>query len=106
MGLFEQIVCDHSAPSDYTTSQIGNASLAWIKSVVETGPDHPPFFAWLGPHAPHKPSTPAPWYEDHPMGNLPLIKGPSYNYLGVDKHIPLSMEPEISADDEAAIVQE
>ena len=35
-------------PQDYTTSQIGNASIAWMKTVVESGPKHPPFFAWLG----------------------------------------------------------
>jgi|EP01047_Picozoa_sp_COSAG01_P040723 hypothetical protein len=93
-------------PEDYTTSQIGNASLAWIRTVVESGPDHPPFFAWLGPHAPHKPSTPASWYADHPIGNLPLIKGPYFNYAGTDKHVPLSIEPPISEADEAAIVQE
>lgn len=95
------------APSDYTTSQIGNASLAWIRSVIERGGEsHPPFFVWLGPHAPHKPSTPPQWYENHPIGHLPLIKGPSWNYFGSDKHIPLSLEPPITPEDEAAIIQE
>ena len=94
------------ALNDYTTAQIGNASLTWIQSVVEAGPDHPPFFAWLGPHAPHKASTPAAWYAEHPVGNLPLVKGASWNYLGADKHDPLSVEPVISAEDEASIVQE
>ena len=65
-----------------------------MQHVIESGPDHPPFFVYLGPHAPHKPSTPAPWYADHPIGELPLIKGPYYNYFGKDKHIPLSLEPE------------
>ena len=48
-------------PEDYTTSVMGNASLAWIKSVMDSGKDHPPFYAWIGPHAPHLPSTPVPW---------------------------------------------
>jgi hypothetical protein len=48
------INCTGEAPSDYTTSQIGNASIEWMRHVVESGPDHPPFFAFLGPHAPHK----------------------------------------------------
>lgn len=95
-----------AGPNDYTTSQIGNASIAFMQHVINSGPDHPPFFVYLGPHAPHKPSTPAPWYADHPIGELPLIKGPYYNYFGEDKHLPLSLEPEISATDEAAIVYE
>ena len=49
-------------PANYTTSLLGNASLAWIRSIVGQGKDHPPFFAFMGPHAPHLPSTPAPWY--------------------------------------------
>eukprot|EP00051_Salpingoeca_urceolata_P006520 m.86125 g.86125 ORF g.86125 m.86125 type:complete len:112 (+) comp14865_c0_seq2:941-1276(+) len=49
-------------PKEYTTSLIGNASLSWISDVVESGRDHPPFFAYLGPHAPHLPATPAKWY--------------------------------------------
>jgi N-acetylglucosamine-6-sulfatase len=33
-----------SEPENYTTSLVGNHSLAWIRSVVESGKDHPPFF--------------------------------------------------------------
>ena len=71
-SLSQAINATGTGAHDYTTSQIGNASLAWIRSVVESGPDHAPFFAWLGPHAPHKPSTPAPWYAEHPVGDLPV----------------------------------
>jgi len=95
-----------SEPREYTTSIIGNASIAWMRSVIESGPDHPPFFAWLGPHAPHKPSTPAPWYADHPIGNTPIIKDPMYNYLAKGKHAFLPDEPPISAEDEKAIAYE
>jgi hypothetical protein len=49
------------SPDEYTTSLIGNSTLRWIRSVVETGQGHRPFFAWVGPHAPHLPSTPAKW---------------------------------------------
>jgi hypothetical protein len=42
----------------YQTTQIGNRSLNWIRSVAG-GPK--PFFAYLGPHAPHYPAQPAPW---------------------------------------------
>ena len=44
----------------YTTSVMGNASVDWIRSVI-ADKMHPPFYAWIGPHAPHLPSTPAPW---------------------------------------------
>ena len=51
-------------PEEYTTSLMGNATLRWLKSVLEgAGPsgEKRPFFAWIGPHAPHLPSTPAKW---------------------------------------------
>jgi len=38
----------------YTTSVMGNASVDWIRSVI-ADPSHPPFYAWIGPHAPHLP---------------------------------------------------
>ena len=38
------------------------------------------------PHAPHLPSTPAPWYADHPVGNTPVPKQIYYNFSGVGKH--------------------
>ena len=77
-----------------------------MQSVIETGPDHPPFFVYLGPHAPHKPSTPAPWYADHPVGDTPIDKGPYYNYLATGKHAFLPHEAPISSVDEAAIQYE
>jgi N-acetylglucosamine-6-sulfatase len=90
-------------PEDYTTSLIGNTSLAWIKSVVESGPNHRPFFAWLGPHSPHMPATPAEWYKDHPIGNMPLVKDPDYNYEAVGKHSFLPDNPAIDSTMEADI---
>ena len=92
--------------NDYTTAQIGNASIAWMKEVIESGKDHAPFFAYLGPHAPHKPSTPAPWYADHPIGNLPLPKDPYYGFLSKDKHGFFPIQPEISPQDELAMIEE
>ena len=35
-----------------------------------------------------------------------LPKGPYWNYLATDKHTPFPLEPPISAQDEASIVQE
>jgi hypothetical protein len=67
--------------TDYTTPQIGNASIAFMAHVIESGLEHPPFFVYLGPHAPHKPSIPAPWYADNPIGDLPLTKVLYYTLL-------------------------
>ena len=92
-----------SAPEDYTTSLVGNYTLAFVKSVVERGAGHQPFFAWVGPHAPHLPSTPAPWYLEHPIGRLTPPHEPYYNRSGVGKHSFVGTEPLIDAADEKAI---
>ena len=49
---------------NYSTSIIGNVSIAWIESVV-TKNSSQPFFAYIGPKAAHEPFNPAPWYEGH-----------------------------------------
>ena len=75
-------------PEDYTTSLIGNKTLEWLKSIKGSGK---PFFAYLGPHAPHLPSTPAEWYLDHPVGTIPAPKNTQYfDYLAADHHDLLS----------------
>eukprot|EP00035_Acanthoeca_spectabilis_P029046 m.473052 g.473052 ORF g.473052 m.473052 type:complete len:257 (+) comp33670_c0_seq1:367-1137(+) len=50
-----------SAPSEYTTSIIGNVTLEWLKTTVD---DSRPFLAYVAPKCPHTPYTPAPWYAD------------------------------------------
>ena len=50
------------AADDYSTSVIGNVSVAWIES-VSTGAR--PFFAYIGVKAAHEPFTPAPWYAEY-----------------------------------------
>lgn len=92
-----------SAPEEYTTSMVGNYTLDFVKRVVESGTGHKPFFAWVGPHAPHLPSTPAPWYMDHPIGELMPPHEPYYGAAGVGKHSFVGTEPVINAADEAAI---
>ena len=51
--------------TDYSTSLIGNYSLAWIRSAAQdykkTGQ---PFFAYIGTKANHDPFHAAPWYKD------------------------------------------
>ena len=83
---------------------MANASLKWIESVLRQGDTHPPFFAWIGPHAPHLPATPAPWYADHPIGLLRAPRGePWYNYSGVDHHPLVAQQPILSTADAQAI---
>eukprot|EP01051_Picozoa_sp_SAG22_P001741 SAG22_NODE_72_length_22344_cov_95.586559_8_plen_259_part_00 len=96
-------------PADYTTSVMGNKSVAWIRQVVEGKPEHPPFYAWIGPHAPHLPSTPAPWYEDHPIGLLKAPReewSPPYNYSGKDHHPLVAGQPILDTADAAGIDEE
>ena len=47
----------------YSTSVIGNMSLAWINQTIVEHPDTP-FFAYIAPKAAHDPFDPAPWYTD------------------------------------------
>ena len=91
---------------NYTTALVGNKSLAWVKEIIGMGKDHPPFFAFLGPHAPHLPSTPAPWYADHPIGLTPVPIDAIYNYSATDKHSFLATEPIIDALNVAQIADE
>lgn len=56
------IKLDH-APANYSTSAIGNVSMAWIRHIVKTDPQRP-FFAYIAPKAAHEPFNPAPWYVD------------------------------------------
>ena len=96
----EAVVHTGDAPADYTTSIVGNKTMAWLRSVLAKGPTHPPFFAWVGPHAPHLPSTPAPWYADHPIGKIEAPRDtPYYNYSAEDKHAYYPYEPPIAPSD-------
>eukprot|EP01065_Artemidia_motanka_P024764 TRINITY_DN2966_c0_g1_i1.p1 TRINITY_DN2966_c0_g1~~TRINITY_DN2966_c0_g1_i1.p1 ORF type:complete len:503 (+),score=186.63 TRINITY_DN2966_c0_g1_i1:76-1584(+) len=86
--------------TEYTTSLIGNATLEWVKGVAGGGK---PFFAWIGPHAPHLPSTPAAWYENDPVGDIAVPKEIYYNYSSTDKHSFIATEPVIDEQNAASI---
>ena len=55
----------------YQSTQIGNRSIRWLESIFDEWSDDGnylkedvrPLFAYIGPHAPHFPAQPAPWYE-------------------------------------------
>ena len=52
----------------YQTAVIGNHSVRWLAAAAASAASGgPPFFAYVAPHAPHLPSTPAPWYADAPF---------------------------------------
>lgn len=100
------VVHSGQKPEDYTTTMVGNASLRWLQSVIAQGPDHPPFFAFLGPHAPHLPSTPPPYPVDPKIAEIPVPIDPIYGELGSDKHSFLAKEPVINQQDKLAIQTE
>lgn len=47
---------------NYSTSVIGNVSIAWIRKVAAEGK---PFMAYIAPKAAHEPFIPPSWYIDH-----------------------------------------
>ena len=55
-----------NAPSDYMTSVLGNRTLAFLRNATARA-DGKPWAAYLAPHAPHLPATPAPWHADAPV---------------------------------------
>ena len=74
----------------YQTSQIGNRSLAWLDDVVAR--DALPFFMYLGPHAPHFPADPAPWYENE-FGGAKAPRTPNYDLESPNKTAHIRQNP-------------
>ena len=72
----------------YQTTQVGNRTLRWLDSAIDAALSEPadgnaetsgrPFFAYIGPHAPHFPAQPAPWYE-HAFDDVNAPRTPNYN---------------------------
>lgn len=83
----------------YQTAQIGNRTLKWLETVVGktdqiTG-ERIPFFAYLGPRAPHYPAEPARWYQDtFPTLTIPIT--PNYNYSCAKKASHVAQNPPLS----------
>jgi N-acetylglucosamine-6-sulfatase len=90
----------------YQTTQIGNRSLDWIQELADNGDalvpgpdgvtlaraDSKPFFAYLGPHAPHFPATPAPWYTNA-FDDVDIPITPNYNVSSPDKTQHIRQNP-------------
>ena len=96
----------------YSTSVIGNASLAWINRHLQSSdsindqsaPKRKPFLAYIAPKAPHlldgpgfPVSTPAPWYENTsiPEGRAP--RTPHYNLSAPDHHWLVRSQPPLTS---------
>eukprot|EP01060_Flectonema_neradi_P001526 TRINITY_DN1090_c10_g1_i1.p1 TRINITY_DN1090_c10_g1~~TRINITY_DN1090_c10_g1_i1.p1 ORF type:complete len:537 (+),score=63.18 TRINITY_DN1090_c10_g1_i1:67-1677(+) len=81
----------------YQTSQIGNRTADWLDSLFKdvAVEDRKPFFLYLGPHAPHFPATPAPWYEGlYPTFAAPVT--PNYNISSPDKTNHIRQNPPLT----------
>ena len=75
----------------YQTTQIGNRTLRWLSDAIE-GMEKSPFFAYIGPHAPHFPAQPAPWYE-HAFDQVNAPRTPNYNVSSPGKAQHVKQNP-------------
>jgi N-acetylglucosamine-6-sulfatase len=101
----------------YQTTQIGNRTLRWLDAAIDaaTGTTTAaaieaaadaatagaaaagtPFFAYIGPHAPHYPAQPAPWYE-HAFDDVDAPRTPNYNLSSPDKAAHVRQNPPLDA---------
>lgn len=83
----------------YMTSVIGNESLRFVESSLQAGR---PFFAYIGFHAPHLRSTPAPWYKDE-FPHLTAPRTENFNFRGFTHHYLVRNQPPLSDKTVAAI---
>ena len=80
--------------SNYGTSVIGNASLAFVERAITA---NWPFFAEVASHAPHGPATPAPWYADL-YADAKAPRTASWNVTSPTKHWVVATQPALTAD--------
>ena len=78
----------------YQTAQIGNRTLRWLDGVL-TAEARAPFFAYLGPHAPHFPAQPAPWHADAFAG-ISAPRTPNFNASSPDKAQHVRQNPPLT----------
>ena len=64
-------------PHHYTTSLIGNKTVAYIEARARDSATQP-FLVVAATRAPHRPSVPAPWYSDVPF-QAPAPRTPAWN---------------------------
>jgi N-acetylglucosamine-6-sulfatase len=69
----------------YLTASLGNRSVQWLREAT-AGDSPAPWVAYIAPHAPHLPATPAPWYADAEVPEARAPRLPAYNLGWEDKH--------------------
>lgn len=77
----------------YQTTQIGNRTLRWLDEAADGAR---PFFAYVGPHAPHYPAEPAPWHR-HAFDSISAPRTPNYNVSSPDKAQHVAQNAPLSA---------
>jgi arylsulfatase A-like enzyme len=82
----------------YGTSQIGNKTVDWIRSLQQEGEGRP-FFIYFAPHAPHSPATPSEWYKNAPECDIQSPRTPSFNHSTPEFHNLVSRQPPFNDDD-------
>ena len=88
-----------NSSEDYLTSVIGNATMKFAESALESGK---PFFAYVSPHAPHVPATPAPWYANEFSGRI-APRTPNYNFSALNHHYVIRSQPPINNTEEPEV---
>eukprot|EP01084_Bolivina_argentea_P121249 214876_1 len=63
-GTNEIIKLSYNDQSTYQTAQIGNTSIKWIKNLLSKDASQP-WIAYIGPHSPHVPNNPPPWFANN-----------------------------------------
>ena len=88
------VLTDHgSAPSDYSTTVLGNDATAYVRSAPTTQP----LFLEFAPEAPHAPAIPEPRYANA-FGDLPTWNPPNMNEADVsDKPAYIRGRPPMDA---------
>jgi N-acetylglucosamine-6-sulfatase len=81
----------------YQTAQLSNRTIRWLDTAIEDSLNQKngksrPFFAYIGPHAPHFPAQPAPWYE-HAFDDVEAPITPNYNVSSPDKAQQIRQNP-------------
>lgn len=81
----------------YQTAQFGNRTLDWLDELhADPVRSQKPFFAYVGPHAPHFPAQPAPWYE-HAFDDVTIPITPNYNVSSPGKAQHVRQNPPLNA---------
>ena len=83
--------------TNYQTTQIGNRTLRWLDGAIKESKEAAgrPFFAYVGPHAPHFPAMPAP-YDEHAFDHLEMNPTKNYNYLCQKKAQHVAQNPALN----------